>query len=396
MEFCVFASTLKDILGAGMHAGPFTRVLFEKITIIPADVTPNPLVDHGDNTFKAYFTGDRKLSRFVPKISKYLEREQFVTYIHDLEAEQQNLIYESFHKERKTMTPSNIPEEMADLFMEILSQFIHSPKKKVPKAMKAQLQRVHDEPITHGDFVLLSECNMRCPLCHNRLLKTVKGQVASKDYVAIQIYPDNLDLLQQAEFLTVAPQPTEYESLDNKMLLCRNCADAYMIAPTVAEFRNLFDIKTQQTKDIALADLADSVDVENGVLEILDALASDKKRPKPDKKSSYDVWWVSDKIPDDNWDLQDKVTYWVLRYYRKIEEFFEEKERMRTLRFKKVKNEVSQMFETFDEQDKSQPEIFELMVAWLEEQTGCKNRRAREAFISFFVQNCEVFYEIAE
>lgn len=86
----------------------------------------------------------------------------------------------------------------------------------------------------------------------------------------------------------------------------------------------------------------------------------------------------------------------MLRYYRKIEEFFEERERMRNIRFKKVKNEVSQMFETLDEQDLSQEEIFERMVFWLEEQTGCKDRKAREAFISFFVQNCEVFYEVAE
>lgn len=67
------------------------------------------------------------------------------------------------------------------------------------------------------------------------------------------------------------------------MLLCRNCADAYLVSPTVEEFRQLRDIKDQQTKDVALADLADSVDVEHGILEILDALANDKKRPVPDK-----------------------------------------------------------------------------------------------------------------
>ena len=280
--------------------------------------------------------------------------------------------------------------------MSILSQFIKKPRKSVSKTVKAQLQRVHDEPITHGDFALLSECNMSCPLCHNRVLKTVKGQVASKDYVAIQIFPENLDLTQQAEFLTVADLPTDYESLDNKMLLCRNCADAYLISPTVDEFQRLKEIKAQQTKDIAFADMADSINIEQGILEILDALSNDKTRPRPDKKSSYEVWWVSDKISDDNWSLQDKVTYWVLRYYRKIEEFFEERERMRTLRFKKVKNEVSQMFEIYDEQDLPQEEIFERMLNWLEEQTGCRDRKAREAFISFFIQNCEVFYETTE
>ena len=396
MEFCDFARPLKDILGAGMRAGPFTRELFENITVIPENVNPNPVVEKSDESYKNYFTGDRTLKKFIPLIAKYLERTEFIKYIAKQEQETQTLIYEAFSDECENMTPDNVPEEMADLFMSILSQFIKGPKKAVPKVVKEQLQKVHDEPITHRDFTLLSECNMRCPLCHHRVLRTVRGQVASKDYVPVQIYPDNLNLLQQSEFLTVAEPPADYDSLDNKMILCRNCADAYLISPTVDDYKRLKNIKAQQTKDIAFADMADSVNVEQGILEILDALSDDKTRPRPDKKSSYDVWWVSEKISDDNWSLQDRVTYWVLRYYRRIEEFFEERERMRTLRFKKVKNEVSQMFETYDEQDLSQEEIFEKMLIWLEEQTGCRDRKAREAFISFFVQNCEVFYETAE
>ena len=75
---------------------------------------------------------------------------------------------------------------------------------------------------------------------------------------------------------------------------------------------------------------------------------------------------------------------------------FKQGERTPPLRFKKVKNEINQCFETFDEENMPQGEIFERLVRWLEDQTDCHNRDALEAMISFFVQNCEVFNETPE
>ena len=86
----------------------------------------------------------------------------------------------------------------------------------------------------------------------------------------------------------------------------------------------------------------------------------------------------------------------VLRYYRHIEELFKQYERLGLLRFNKIKNEISQCFESLDEQDLNQQEIFDAMVQWLQKQSKCKNLPACGIIIAFFVQNCEVFYEIAE
>ena len=395
MEFCDFARPLKDILGEEMHAGPFTRMLFEKITIIPENVEHDPLIETTDNTFKAYFTGDRKLTRFVPKLTKYLERTVFVKYIHDLEAEQQTLIYNAFHPVRETMSESNIPEEMADLFMEILSAFIKKPKPRKRRQVKSELRVKRDEPVAVDDFSLLAECNMKCPLCHKRLVETVKG-VPLKKYIPIQIFPNNLDLIQQAEFTRVGAQPDDFNSLDNKMLLCRDCAEEYMASPTVNEYQHLLMIKAQQGTDLILQDKVDDITVEQGIQQILEALSKIKGRPKPIDKTKWDAFRVDKKIPDDNHQLQDRVTYWVLRYYHYLEREFKQAERSKQLRFRKIQNEVSQCFEMLDEENKPQAEIFERLVRWLEGQTGCHNRDALETVISFFVQNCEVFNETSE
>lgn len=194
----------------------------------------------------------------------------------------------------------------------------------------------------------------------------------------------------------MAPPPNDLDSLDNKILLCRDCAGEYLVAPSAAEYRRLLLIKKQQRDDILLQDKVDDIAVEKGIRQILDAIADIKKTPKPIDRTKWEAFRVDKKIPDDNGLLQDRVTYWVLRYYRYIEMQFKQGERTSLLRFKKVQNEVSQCFETFDEANMPQREIFERLVKWLEDQTDCHNRDAQEAMISFFVQNCEVFNETPE
>ena len=71
-------------------------------------------------------------------------------------------------------------------------------------------------------------------------------------------------------------------------------------------------------------------------------------------------------------------------------------EREGKLRYKKVRNEVSDCFEALNQMNYSRSEIFDQMVQWLLEHTENQKREACEAVISFFVQNCEVFDEIAQ
>lgn len=396
MEFCDFAQCLKPILAEGAVAGKFTRELFENITNIPEDVDPNPIDETGDPAFRAYYTGDRRLTRFIPKIAKYVDAEKFESYINDAGMDAQEAIFQrlgsSFSKQKNPV----IAEETALLFKNIIFSYI-KPKttsKKKKAALAAQNIR-ENEPVKHEDFPLLQECNMRCPLCREKLVKTVKGQ-AVKKYEVVPMFPTWMDLVQQQAFMNVAPAPADIDSLDNKILLCRDCAGEYLVAPTAEEYKTLLKIKAQQRDDLSLQDKVDDIAVEKGIREILDALADMKKSPKPIDRTKWEAFRVDKKIPDDNGRLQDRVTYWVLRYYRYIESQFKQGERTPPLRFRKVQNEVSQCFETFDEENMPQNDIFERLVKWLEDQTACHNRDALEAMISFFVQNCEVFNETPE
>ena len=116
MEFSEFANALWGILAKGSNVALFTRELFKRITDIPDDVDPNPIDDPGDPTFKAYFTGDRRLTRFAPKIASYVDAELFVSYIHGISSDAQELIYQQLKDQCPHMTRANIPEETAYLF----------------------------------------------------------------------------------------------------------------------------------------------------------------------------------------------------------------------------------------------------------------------------------------
>ena len=78
-----------------------------------------------------------------------------------------------------------------------------------------------------------------------------------------------------------------------------------------------------------------------------------------------------------------------------IEKQYKQREREGKLRFKKVKNEISQCFELYDEAELSQNDIFYKLVDWLKEKTDCDDEVACTAMVAFFVQNCEVFHDEA-
>lgn len=124
MEFSEFAKTLWGILAQRSNPAHFTRDLFRNITDIPDDVDPNPIDDLGNPTFKSYFTGDRQLTRFVPKIMSYVDAEIFVNYINGISSDAQELLYQQLKPHCPHMTRANIPEETAYLFRDIITSVL--------------------------------------------------------------------------------------------------------------------------------------------------------------------------------------------------------------------------------------------------------------------------------
>ncbi len=396
LEFCDFAQTLYPIIGMGVRVEHFTRTLFENITSIPDNVDPNPLVEQGDSAFKMYYTGDRKLTRLVPKIIIYLDIDKFSDYINQFDPDLQFLIFEKLGSYFLTQQNPIIANETAELFQRIIHNYAKKKASKKNRISALEAQNIQNDcPVTPYDFGLLNECGMKCPICGKRLVENKKGIPLSR-YIVTPIFPYGMDIIKQSEFRDICPPADDLESTDNKILLCRTCAEDYLVSPTKEEYEFLYKKKNQQVWDLQMRDKADDIAVEQGIRQILDAFSSSTEQPIPIDRTKWEAYRVDKKIPEDNFNLRERITFWVLHYYRYLEQQFKQEERTRKLRFRKIQNEVSQCFETYDEENLSQERIFEYLVKWLEAKTDCHNRDALEAMISFFVQNCEVFYEAAE
>lgn len=385
MKFTEFARRLKNIISGSDSAGggAFAKELFKNIL----DIKDGKLdLDTGvaPSSYRAYFRGDRDITGFAPRIRKYVEPELFYAYIDKLGDDIQHDIFKEFASDCPGMTDRNVPDKMAALFKKIIIDACPVKKKKPAKKKTAK-----EEPIIEEDFVLLDECGNKCPLCKSKLSETKKG-VPIRKFDRIFIFPLNLDASERAEFEEMEEAPADLNSLDNQTLLCKKCAELYQIDTTASEYAHLMQIKRTLAYIAALDAEAYDINVERGIDKILDALSGLKTIPEKEDKTKWEAFRVDKKIPD-NIMLQDTVTDFVLKYYRYIEKQYKQREREGKLRFRKVKNEISQCFELYDEAELSQEDIFNRLVVWLKDKTHCDDDVACVAMVSFFVQNCEVF-----
>ena len=389
MKFDEFARRLKNIISGldSGNGGAFAKELFQNILDID-DGKFDLDVDIAPSAYRAYFRGDRGLGQLAPKIRRYVEPEVFSTYIAGLGDDEQRDIFKEFAPDCLGMTDQNIPEKMAELFKKIIVDAC--PVKKKKPAKKAPDK---EEPIEEEDFVLLEECGNKCPLCKSKLSETKKG-VPIRKFDRIFILPLNLDTAERADFETLEEAPGNIHGLDNQTLLCKKCAELYQIDTEPSEYAHLMQLKKMLTYIARLDAEAYDINVERGIDKILDALSELKSIPEKEDKTTWEAFRVDKKIPD-NILLQDTVTDFVLKYYRYIEKQYKQREREGKLRFKKVKNEISQCFELYDEAELSQNDIFYKLVDWLKEKTDCDDEVACTAMVAFFVQNCEVFHDEA-
>ena len=137
MLFAEFARRLKDII-SGLNSGKggeFAKELFKNIL----DIDDNEFDldnDISPSAYRAYFRGDRDLTRLAPKIRKCVEPELFVAYINSLGEDVQHDIFKEFAADCPGMTEWNIPEKIAELFKKIIVEAYPVKKKQKQRRLR--------------------------------------------------------------------------------------------------------------------------------------------------------------------------------------------------------------------------------------------------------------------
>ena len=239
------------------------------------------------------------------------------------------------------------------------------------------------------DAFLVNEVRNKCPLCYDLLVKSTKGRALQR-YSITKIYPDHLSDEDKKFFQNECPPVRKLNSYDNKIALCRDCSDDYSFGVEFADYVELSNIKQQYAKNYRMEQELDHMMLEDEIQDVIHALGKIASIEKL-QTLSMEALEIKKKISPENVILLDDLTDKVLKYYRFIEDTFS-----RIGNFKLIASEVQATFYKIEKMYVSQADIVNQLTDWMLKQAKLsgENRRACEIIVAFFVQNCEVFYEI--
>ncbi len=243
--------------------------------------------------------------------------------------------------------------------------------------------------IAGDDARFLAEANYECPLCHKKLVDTVKGQ-AVKRYRITQIFPDDLDPATAAEFNAVYAAPKRLDVPDNLIALHDECSDRYLLSPTAEEYKKLREIKEEIARNFAAKLAVNSVQLEDDIRTVLDALIQIRDASEL-VQSEYDALHIDEKFEPENFILKNETQLQVVMYYRYIEKVFSESD----ADFDMIAAEIKISSQKLEKAGLSQPDVVAQLSEWIRNKAGLSSDRqlACNIVVSFFIQNCEGFHK---
>lgn len=149
MEFTEFAQKIKPIIGGSYSTHVFTRTLFESI------ITEEGLLqieDISENTFKAYYNGQTKITKISQRILPYIEPEQFIAYLDSFPEATSQRLCDTFESDIESINLYNAAEKIAYYFEGILTAAATQKRKPVNKKTDGTTpsERINNKILTAG------------------------------------------------------------------------------------------------------------------------------------------------------------------------------------------------------------------------------------------------------
>ena len=104
---------------------------------------------------------------------------------------------------------------------------------------------------------------------------------------------------------------------------------------------------------------------------------------------------IKEKIEPEYVTIKNDVSSKVSMYYGFIEEQLHQRDGINGFDFDGLAMSVRHCYKNLSKQGLSQDHIYSQMALWVQRMTGCENLVACQILVAFFVQECEVFDEIA-
>ena len=241
--------------------------------------------------------------------------------------------------------------------------------------------------------LFLKEVSFTCPLC-GKDLRNRKQKKSNKLYQIAHIFP-NVPTDEQYKTFGELPRLGENsESYENRIALCKDCHDQQDYHTTQEEYLNLLQKKKQFLKSMELREATFTMGLEDEIADVVKKICGLKEDEL--EKLNYSPVKLAKKFVAEELLLKNLVSMYVTNYYPYIRELFKNQEGINGFRLDTLSLQIKSCFTKLNAITEDKTAIFNQLVDWVTIKTCTTSKEAGQAVVSFFVQNCEVFYEITE
>ena len=105
---------------------------------------------------------------------------------------------------------------------------------------------------------------------------------------------------------------------------------------------------------------------------------------------------VAKKFSESELLLKIRVEGYAIRFYPFIYDIFKDMDGKNGFHMQILSGQIKSCFVKMNDVTSDKSKIFDYIVNWVKTKTSTQSKEACEIVVSYFVQNCEVFNEIAE
>lgn len=248
-------------------------------------------------------------------------------------------------------------------------------------------------PTEADQQLYLNEVSFACPLC-GAVLRHRRQKKPNKLYEIAHIFP-NSPTEEQYERLSALPRLGDNsESFENKIALCKNCHAQQDFHTTQEDYMMLFNIKNRLLQLTDLHEATLTMGLETEIADVVKKICSLQEEELA--SLNYTPVRLTRKFTSNEHLIKNRISMYVTNYYPYIRDCFKEMEGVEGFRLTALSLQIKSCFIKLDALSDNKADIFRELVTWVMRKTLSTSTDACEAVVSFFVQNCEVFYEITK
>ena len=250
------------------------------------------------------------------------------------------------------------------------------------------------EPLDWELRLFLREVDFHCPLCGKELQSRTQIKPAEKKFQIAHIYPNSPTQKQYNTLCGLERLGVNCEAFENKIALCRDCHGTQDYHTTAKEYLRLLEIKKAKLQKTLLHDITYNLSLEKEIEIVIEKITQIDGNDLVEL--NYNPVPLTKKFYSNENLLATKILGYVSLYFPCIRDLFREMDGKNGFLFSVLSSQVKSCFQKLEINTNDKALIFTQLVDWLEIKTLTDSREACEAIISFFIQHCEVFHEIAE